>query len=143
VVHAYQNFTATDARLLIATMPGGFSEFFVELSAATPADAVALSLILSEISGRGQLRAPNGIDRFPHFAEMAKLAISIDRPTVRRGPVAIVMEIAGLTHNESPVHASRLADDVLAGHPRRRAIGARITIPVSLRRTQRPTRRHA
>jgi quercetin dioxygenase-like cupin family protein len=36
VVHAYQNFTATDARLLIATTPGGFSEFFVELSAATP-----------------------------------------------------------------------------------------------------------
>ena len=25
VVHAYQNFTATDARLLIATTPGGFS----------------------------------------------------------------------------------------------------------------------
>jgi len=36
VVHAYQNFTATDARLLIATTPGGFSDFFVELSAATP-----------------------------------------------------------------------------------------------------------
>jgi mannose-6-phosphate isomerase-like protein (cupin superfamily) len=36
VVHAYQNFTTSDARLLIATTPGGFSEFFVELSAATP-----------------------------------------------------------------------------------------------------------
>jgi quercetin dioxygenase-like cupin family protein len=36
VVHAYQNFTTTDARLLIATTPGGFSEFFVQLSAATP-----------------------------------------------------------------------------------------------------------
>jgi mannose-6-phosphate isomerase-like protein (cupin superfamily) len=36
VVHAYQNFTAADARLLIATTPGGFSQFFVELSAATP-----------------------------------------------------------------------------------------------------------
>jgi quercetin dioxygenase-like cupin family protein len=36
VVHAYQNFTTSDARLLIATTPGGFSDFFVELSAATP-----------------------------------------------------------------------------------------------------------
>ncbi len=37
VVHAYQNFTAADARLLIATTPGTFSEFFVELSGSTPA----------------------------------------------------------------------------------------------------------
>jgi hypothetical protein len=36
VVHAYQNFTKSDARLLIATMPGMFSGFFVELSAVTP-----------------------------------------------------------------------------------------------------------
>jgi quercetin dioxygenase-like cupin family protein len=36
VVHAYQNFTKSDARLLIATTPGAFSDFFVELSAATP-----------------------------------------------------------------------------------------------------------
>ena len=36
VAHAYQNFTSADARLLIATTPGGFSEFFVELSASTP-----------------------------------------------------------------------------------------------------------
>ena len=36
VVHAYQNFTTSDARLLIATVPGMFSRFFVELSAATP-----------------------------------------------------------------------------------------------------------
>src|SRR3954469_25719587 len=35
VVHAYQNFTTADAQLLIATTPGGFSNFFVELSAAT------------------------------------------------------------------------------------------------------------
>lgn len=35
-VHAYQNFTKSDARLLIATTPGGFSNFFVELSAVTP-----------------------------------------------------------------------------------------------------------
>lgn len=37
VVHAYQNFTATKARLLIATMPGAFGVMFEELSAATPA----------------------------------------------------------------------------------------------------------
>lgn len=36
VVHAYQNFTTSTARLLIATTPGAFSGFFVELSAATP-----------------------------------------------------------------------------------------------------------
>ena len=37
VVHAYQNFTARDARLLIVTTPAAFCDFFVELSAATPA----------------------------------------------------------------------------------------------------------
>ena len=37
VPHRYQNFTDRDARLLIAVTPGGFQEFFVELSAATPA----------------------------------------------------------------------------------------------------------
>lgn len=40
VVHAYQNFTTSDARLLIATTPGVFSGFFVELSAATPLGAL-------------------------------------------------------------------------------------------------------
>ena len=40
VVHAYQNFTTSDARLLVATTPGGFSDFFVELSAATPHGAL-------------------------------------------------------------------------------------------------------
>ena len=40
VVHAYQNFTTSDARLLIATTPGVFSDFFVELSAATPLGAL-------------------------------------------------------------------------------------------------------
>ena len=40
VVHAYQNFTKSDARLLIATTPGAFSDFFVELSAATPPGAL-------------------------------------------------------------------------------------------------------
>ncbi len=34
VVHAYQNFTDRDARLLIVTTPGDFNHFFVELSAA-------------------------------------------------------------------------------------------------------------
>ena len=40
VVHTYQNFTTSDARLLIATVPGMFSRFFVELSAATPVGAL-------------------------------------------------------------------------------------------------------
>ncbi|MEP6495542.1 MAG: cupin domain-containing protein [bacterium] len=37
VVHAYQNFTASDARLLIANFPGAFGVMFEEMSAATPA----------------------------------------------------------------------------------------------------------
>ncbi len=40
VVHAYQNFAKSDARLLIATTPGVFAGFFVELSAATPPGAL-------------------------------------------------------------------------------------------------------
>jgi quercetin dioxygenase-like cupin family protein len=36
VVHTYQNFTTSDARLLIATTPGMFCNLFIELSAATP-----------------------------------------------------------------------------------------------------------
>ena len=36
VVHTYQNFTTSDARLLIATTPGHFCNLFIELSAATP-----------------------------------------------------------------------------------------------------------
>lgn len=40
VVHAYHNFTATDARLLIVTTPGGFCDFFVEMSAAAPAGGI-------------------------------------------------------------------------------------------------------
>jgi quercetin dioxygenase-like cupin family protein len=36
VVHRYQNFTDRDARLLIATTPGGFSDFFVAMDAMTP-----------------------------------------------------------------------------------------------------------
>ncbi len=37
VVHAYQNFTDSDAQLLIATTPGDFAVFFEEMSAMTPA----------------------------------------------------------------------------------------------------------
>ena len=40
VVHTYQNFTTSNARLLIATVPGMFSRFFVELSAVTPLGAM-------------------------------------------------------------------------------------------------------
>ena len=36
VVHTYQNFTTSDARILIATTPGEFCNLFIELSAATP-----------------------------------------------------------------------------------------------------------
>jgi len=36
VPHRYQNFTSTDATLLIMTTPGDFSHFFVALSAITP-----------------------------------------------------------------------------------------------------------
>lgn len=46
VVHTYQNFTTSDARLLIATTPGTFCNLFVELSAATPPGSLpALDLI--------------------------------------------------------------------------------------------------
>jgi oxalate decarboxylase/phosphoglucose isomerase-like protein (cupin superfamily) len=40
VVHTYQNFTASDVQLLIATVPGTFCRFFVELSAVTPLGAM-------------------------------------------------------------------------------------------------------
>lgn len=50
VVHAYQNFTTSDARLLIATTPGEFSGFFVELSAATPLGGLPAPDLLDAIS---------------------------------------------------------------------------------------------
>ena len=50
VVHAYQNFTTSDARLLIATTPGEFSGFFVELSAATPLGGLPAPDLLAAIS---------------------------------------------------------------------------------------------
>lgn len=40
VVHTYQNFSSSDARLLIVTTPGNFCNLFVELSAATPPGAL-------------------------------------------------------------------------------------------------------
>jgi hypothetical protein len=40
VVHAYQNFTKSNARLLIAATPGAFGVMFEEMSAATPAGAM-------------------------------------------------------------------------------------------------------
>jgi quercetin dioxygenase-like cupin family protein len=40
VVHTYQNFTTSDAQLLIATVPGTFCRLFVELSAITPRGAL-------------------------------------------------------------------------------------------------------
>jgi quercetin dioxygenase-like cupin family protein len=52
VVHAYQNFTAASARLLIVTTPGVFSGFFVELSAATPPGAIPALDVLTEISNK-------------------------------------------------------------------------------------------
>jgi len=52
VVHAYQNFTRSNARLLIATTPGVFSGFFVELSAATPLGALPDADRLNDIGTR-------------------------------------------------------------------------------------------
>jgi quercetin dioxygenase-like cupin family protein len=49
VVHAYQNFTSRDARLLIVTTPGAFCEFFVELSAATPPDGMPAFEVLGAL----------------------------------------------------------------------------------------------
>lgn len=52
VVHTYQNFTAADARLLIATVPGGFANFFVELSAVTPPGGMPAPEQVSAIGGK-------------------------------------------------------------------------------------------
>ena len=50
VIHAYQNFTTSTARLLIATTPGMFSGFFEELSAATPLGALPAPEQLNDIA---------------------------------------------------------------------------------------------
>ena len=52
VVHAYQNFTLRPARLLIATTPGEFSGFFVDLSAATPPGGIPALEVLNTISDK-------------------------------------------------------------------------------------------
>lgn len=49
VVHAYQNFTASNARLLIATMPGAFGVMFEEMSAATPAGGMPTMEVLEAL----------------------------------------------------------------------------------------------
>jgi quercetin dioxygenase-like cupin family protein len=49
VVHAYQNFTTSDARLLIATMPGAFGVMFEEVSAATPAGRLPSMAVLEAL----------------------------------------------------------------------------------------------
>jgi len=50
VVHAYQNFTSTTARLLITTTPGAFCGLFVEVSAATPRGGFPALDVLTQIS---------------------------------------------------------------------------------------------
>lgn len=50
VVHAYQNFTNANARLLIATTPGAFCRLFVEVSAATPPGEFPAIEVLTQIS---------------------------------------------------------------------------------------------
>ena len=50
VVHTYQNFTTSDARLLIATTPGTFCNLFIELSAATPPGALPAFDLIDSIA---------------------------------------------------------------------------------------------
>lgn len=52
VVHAYQNFTASPARLLITTTPGAFCGFFVELSDATPPGGIPALEALTAIGDK-------------------------------------------------------------------------------------------
>lgn len=52
VVHAYQNFTDRPARLLIATTPGDFSEFFEEMSAMTPPGGMPDMAALDALHGK-------------------------------------------------------------------------------------------
>lgn len=52
VVHTYQNFTTTDARLLIATTPGSFCNLFVEMSAATPPGGLPSFEVIDTIATR-------------------------------------------------------------------------------------------
>ena len=52
VVHAYQNFTARDARLLIVTTPGAFSDFFVEVSAAAPPGGMPAPAVFAALDAK-------------------------------------------------------------------------------------------
>lgn len=52
VVHAYQNFTTSDARLLIVTTPGAFCNLFIELSAATPPNGLPSFDLIDAIATR-------------------------------------------------------------------------------------------
>lgn len=52
VVHAYQNFTARDARLLIVTTPGRFCDFFVEMSAAASPGAMPEPAVFAELDAK-------------------------------------------------------------------------------------------
>lgn len=52
VVHAYQNFTDRDARLLIVTTPGAFCGFFVEVSAAAPPGGMPAPEVFAALDAR-------------------------------------------------------------------------------------------
>ena len=52
VVHRYQNFTDRDARLLIVTTPGGFHDFFVEMSAAAPAGGMPAPEVFAALDAK-------------------------------------------------------------------------------------------
>ena len=52
VVHTYQNFTSSDARLLIATTPGEFCNLFIELSAVTPPGTLPAFDLIDSIATR-------------------------------------------------------------------------------------------
>jgi quercetin dioxygenase-like cupin family protein len=56
VVHAYQNFTPADARLLIVTTPGEFCDFFVEMSAAAPAGGMPAPEVFAALDTRFGIR---------------------------------------------------------------------------------------
>jgi quercetin dioxygenase-like cupin family protein len=52
VVHAYQNFTDRDARLLIVTTPGSFCDFFVEVSAASPPGGIPEPAVFAALDAK-------------------------------------------------------------------------------------------
>lgn len=52
VVHAYQNVTDRDARLLIVTTPGRFADFFVEVSAAAPPGGMPIPEVFAALDAK-------------------------------------------------------------------------------------------